>query len=709
MSTTLVTDKPISIDELTDKLDQYLPAEHVQDVRRAYYYAQQAHDGQLRRSGEPYVTHPLAVANILADMHMDPQSLMAAMLHDVIEDTGIPKNALADQFGEAVADLVDGVSKLTQIEFSSRAEMQAENFQKMAMAMARDIRVILVKLADRLHNMRTLGALKPEKARRIARETLDIYAPIANRLGMYDIRLELEDRGFYAQHPLRARRINAALKNARGNRNEIVEDITQAIQRCLIEEGHDVEVTGREKHLWSIYQKMKSKHKSFKEIMDVYAFRIVTDSVDQCYRVLGCIHNLYKPVPGAFKDYIAIPKANGYQSLHTVLVGMHGVPIEVQIRTKEMDLMANNGIASHSLYKANDEDADLAPHTRARDWVQGLLELQKQAGNSMEFIENVKVDLFPDEVYVFTPKGKIIELPQGATPVDFAYAVHTGVGDRCVAARVNNRLTPLSQVLESGQHVQIVTSPGAQPNPGWLDFVATGKARSAIRHFLKTQRHSESVVLGRRMLDRSLHALQSSLEAIADEQLTEVLEKHSFGDEAQLFEAIGLGNLIPLVVAQQLVNQGEGNEVEEAPLVVADGDGMVMSFGVCCRPIPGDQIIGRISPGRGIVVHRDECRNLNEVREKSGELTPVVWSSEVKGEYMSDIRVEVENSRGVFASLAALLAEEGGSIDRVNIAEKDAGYAIIDLTVGVRDRIHLASIIRRVHRKSWVLKAARRK
>ncbi|RMA82068.1 RelA/SpoT family protein [Umboniibacter marinipuniceus] len=711
MSSTLVSDKPITIDELTDKLENYLPAERVQSVRRAYFYAQQAHDGQTRRSGEPYVTHPLAVANILADMHMDPESLMAAMLHDVIEDTGIPKDALSQQFGGAVADLVDGVSKLTQIEFSSRAEMQAENFQKMAMAMARDIRVILVKLADRLHNMRTLGALKPEKGRRIARETLDIYAPIAHRLGMNDIRLELEDRGFYAMHPVRATRIDAAIRSVRGNRNEIVSKITDALQQCLQREGHEVMVSGREKHLWSIYQKMKSKHKSFTEIMDVYAFRIVTQSVDQCYRVLGCIHNLYKPVPGAFKEYIAIPKTNGYQSLHTVLIGMHGVPIEVQIRTAEMDTMANHGIASHSLYKTSDED-DLAPHTRARDWVQGLLQLQQQAGNPLEFIEHVKVDLFPDEVYVFTPKGKIIELPQGATAVDFAYAVHTGVGDRCVAARINNRLSPLSQVLESGQHVQIITSPGGQPNPAWLDFVATGKARSAIRHFLKTQRVSESVVLGKRMLNRTLQAYQKTVDEIDPQEIQRVLEQHQLADANALFEEIGLGNHIPFVMAQQLMAtsaEGELKDVGEVPLLVSDSEGMVMSFAGCCRPIPGDQIIGRISPGKGVVVHRDDCHNLNEVRGKSGELTPVAWSGEVTGEYLADIRVEVENIRGVFASLAALLAEEGGNIDRVDIAEKDAGYAIINLTVGVKSRVHLASILRRVHRKSWVLKSGRKK
>src|SRR5690554_2368148 len=411
-----------NVEALADRISSYLAADQVNLVRRAYYYAEQAHDGQKRRSGEAYITHPLAVADILTSMHALPICLMAAMLHDVIEDTGIAKKAIARQFGETVAELVDGVSKLTQIEFESHAEKQAENFQKMALAMADDLRVILVKLADRLHNMRTLGAMPPEKKRRIAKETLEIYAPIAHRLGMYDLRLEFEDRGFYAMYPLRATRMQAALKTARGNRKELVEQIQTAIEKRLVREGLNALVIGREKHLYSIYQKMRQKKKYFKEIMDVYAFRIVVDSVDTCYRVLGVVHNLYKPVAGEFKDYIAIPKANGYQSLHTVVVGMHGVPIEVQIRTKEMDEMANNGIAAHFLYKSNSNDTINSSHNRARQWVQGLLEMQRRAGDSLEFIENVKIDLFPDEVYVFTPKGKIVELPHGATAVEIGRA-----------------------------------------------------------------------------------------------------------------------------------------------------------------------------------------------------------------------------------------------------------------------------------------------
>src|SRR5690554_4922241 len=530
-----------NVEALADRISSYLAADQVNLVRRAYYYAEQAHDGQRRRSGEAYVTHPLAVANILADMHMDHQSLMAAMLHDVIEDTGIPKEALVAQFGETVAELVDGVSKLTQMNFETKAEAQAENFQKMAMAMARDIRVILVKLADRLHNMRTLGALNAEKRRRIAKETLEIYAPIANRLGMNRIYAEFEDLGFKAMYPMRAARIQSAVKNSRGNRKEIVQKIQESIAHCLEREGLPGEVSGREKHLYSIYQKMRGKRKAFAEIMDVYAFRIVVDKVDTCYRVLGAVHNLYKPFPGRFKDYIAIPKANGYQSLHTTLFGMHGVPIEIQIRTKEMEELANNGIAAHWLYKT-EEDGRRNNHARARQWVKGLLELQQNAGNSLEFIENVKIDLFPDEVYVFTPKGRIMELPKGSTPVDFAYAVHTDVGNTCIACRVNRRLAPLSQALESGATVEIISAPNTQPNPNWLNFVVTGKARTHIRHALKQQRREESVSLGARLLSKALDNLGVRYEDISEARLQALVKENHQDELDDLLEEIGLGD-----------------------------------------------------------------------------------------------------------------------------------------------------------------------
>ncbi len=597
-----------TIEALSHRLSSYLDTPQINLVKRAYFYAEQAHDGQKRRSGEAYITHPLAVADILAHMHMDHQSLMAAMLHDVIEDTGISKKAISRQFGDSVADLVDGVSKLTQIEFESHAEKQAENFQKMALAMANDLRVILVKLADRLHNMRTLGAMPADKKRRIAKETLEIYAPIAHRLGMNDMRLEFEDRGFYAMYPLRATRLQAALKTARGNRKELVEQIQTSIEKRLTREKIVAEVIGREKHLFSIYEKMRQKKKYFKEIMDVYAFRIIVDSVDTCYRVLGVIHNLYKPVAGEFKDYIAIPKANGYQSLHTVLVGMHGVPIEVQIRTREMDEMANNGIAAHFLYKSNSTETINSSHSRARQWVQGLLEMQRRAGDSLEFIENVKIDLFPDEVYVFTPKGKIVELPHGATAVDFAYAVHTDIGNACVACRINGRLAPLSQPLQSGQKVTIITAPGAQPNPNWLNFTVSGKARSGIRHFLKNQRHHQSVALGRRMLSRALADMHIELDNLTEAQQAQLLQAAQVDSLETLLEEIGLGNRVAFAVAKLLQPDAEvkprGPSIY-SPLTIDSSEGMLITFARCCRPIPGDPIIGHVSSGKGLVIHQD--------------------------------------------------------------------------------------------------------
>ncbi|MCB1616542.1 MAG: bifunctional GTP diphosphokinase/guanosine-3',5'-bis pyrophosphate 3'-pyrophosphohydrolase [Pseudomonadales bacterium] len=700
------------ISGLCTRLATYLEPTHINQVRRAYYYAEQAHADQKRRSGEPYVTHPLAVAHILADMRMDHQSLMAAMLHDVIEDTGISKTALGEQFGETVADLVDGVSKLTRIEGSSKAEAQAENFQKMAMAMARDIRVILVKLADRLHNMRTLDVLSPPKRRRIAHETLDIYAPIANRLGMNALRMELQDLGFNAMYPMRAQLISAAVIGARGHRKEVVEKIQHNIERCLQQEGHDAEVIGREKHLYSIYSKMKAKKKSFHEIMDVYAFRIIVDSVDTCYRVLGAIHNLYKPVHGEFRDYIAIPKANGYQSLHTVLVGMHGLPIEVQIRTREMDAMANSGVAAHWLYKTDKKSDTTGSQVRAREWIKGLLELQQSAGNPMEFIEHVKVDLFPDEVYVFTPTGEIIELPNGATAVDFAYAVHTGVGNTCVAARINRRLAPLSEPLQSGQTIAIVTAPGAQPNPAWLNFVKTGKARSAIRHFLKTQRHSDSIELGRKLLNKALLGMNSSLEAITGQQITELVQNSDDKNFDDILEDIGMGNRLAYVVARRLLNGvGSGEhtlaENSQTPLMIDTVDGLMISFAKCCHPIPGDAIVGHLSPGKGLVVHTEGCKNVLDIRANPEKCLPVNWSPNFAGEFLVDLRVEVENNRGIIATLAAKITEQEANIDKIVIEEKDTGYNIIYLTIAVKNRVHLANVMRRVRAITSVLKTVR--
>ncbi|MBY6211513.1 bifunctional GTP diphosphokinase/guanosine-3',5'-bis pyrophosphate 3'-pyrophosphohydrolase [Microbulbifer agarilyticus] len=702
-----------TIDSLAHRLSSYLPPDQIQFVRRAYFYAEQAHEGQTRRSGEPYITHPLAVATILAGMHMDAQSLAAAMLHDVIEDTGIPKAALAEQFGEEIADLVDGVSKLTQFETDSPAEKQAENFQKMALAMARDIRVILVKLADRLHNMRTLGSLKPGKRARIARETLEIYAPIANRLGMNDVRIEFEDRAFFAIYPLRASRLRAALVAARGNRKELLEKIQNAIELRLERENIDALVIGREKHLFSIYQKMRSKKKSFKEIMDVYAFRIIVDSVDTCYRTFGVIHNLYKPVISEFKDYIAIPKSNGYQSLHTVLLGMHGVPIEVQIRTKEMDEMANSGIAAHWLYKSSGDEVLNTGGTsqvRARRWVQGLLEMQQRAGDSLEFIENVKIDLFPDEVYVFTPKGKIIDLPAGATAVDFAYSVHTDIGNSCVAVRINQRLAPLSQPLESGQKVEILTSKNVQPNPNWLNFVVTAKARSAIRHYLKHQRHHDSIALGQRLLEKALTKFDLKLSDLSEEQINRGVKEANYESFENLLEEIGLGNRAAFSAAKLLVPPGttetEASNIS-SPLTIDAQEGMMISFARCCRPIPGDTIMGHISSGKGVVVHRDTCRNAAELREHPENIMAVSWSADVKGEFLGDVRVEVESERGIIARLATRITEEGASIEQIHVDEKDAQHSTIALTLEVTNRVHLAQVMKRLRNLPAVIKIAR--
>jgi len=705
-----------SIHSLDNTLQTYLSADQSNLVKRAYFFAEQAHHGQFRRSGEPYVTHPLAVAGILADMHMDHQSLMAAMLHDVIEDTGIEKLAIEAQFGDTVATLVDGVSKLTQIEFSSQAEKQAENFQKMALAMAKDIRVILVKLADRLHNMRTLGVLQVDKRRRIARETLEMYAPIALRLGMNNMRIEFENLGFAAMHPMRAERISAALRHVRGNRSELVEKIRHQIEVCLVQEGHEAEIIGREKHLFSIYQKMKTKKKSFSEIMDIFAFRIIVDSVDTCYRVLGCIHSLYKPIPGEFKDYIAIPKANGYQSLHTVLMGMHGVPIEIQIRTRDMEDMANNGIAAHWLYKSTDSPSINGSHARARQWVQGLLEMQQRAGNSLEFIESVKIDLFPDEVYVFSPKGDILELPRGATAVDFAYAVHTDVGNSCVACRINRRLAPLSEPLQSGQTVEILTAAGARPNPAWFNYAVTAKARTNIRHFLKHQRKEDSIALGRRLLEKSLLALDAdaTLEGLDKDKTTAYLTETGCQSLDQLMEDIAQGNRVAAITAQQLLGGGQksangsGGFTPE-PVAIRGTEGFMVSYAKCCLPIPGDAIAGYISSERGMVVHKEQCHNLTEVRGNSDKFIPLRWDDEVEGEFSSLLRVEVENRRGMIAVLATRINSLDVNIEKISSEDKDYQFSFVDLEVSVRSRVQLATIMKRLRALKEVRRVIRSK
>tara|TARA_R110000822_G_scaffold129163_2_gene265161 strand:+ start:618 stop:2765 length:2148 start_codon:yes stop_codon:yes gene_type:complete len=711
------------IEAFAERLDRYLEPDQVNLVRRAYFYAEQAHDGQTRRSGEPYVTHPLAVAHILADMHMDHQSLMAAMLHDVIEDTGIPKDALVSQFGDTVAELVDGVSKLTQMTFETKAEAQAENFQKMALAMARDIRVILVKLADRLHNMRTLGALAPEKRRRIAKETLEIYAPIANRLGMHTLSTEFEDLGFKAMHPMRSNMIDRAVRSARGNRKELLNKILESLQECLERQGMPGKVMGREKHLYGIYQKMRGKRKAFTEIMDVYAFRIIVDKPDTCYRVLGAVHGLYKPFPGRFKDYIAIPKSNGYQSLHTTLFGLHGVPIEIQIRTEEMEDMANNGIAAHWVYKSKD-DVINGHHARTRQWLKGVMELQQNAGNSLEFIENVKIDLFPDEVYIFTPKGRIMELPKGSTPVDFAYAVHTDVGNSCIACRVNRRLAPLSEPLQSGQTVEVITAPGARPNPAWLSFVITGKARSNIRHFLKHQRHSESIALGERLLDKVLASFDTTLAEVPAENIQQVLQECDMELMEDLLADIGLGNRMAYVVARRLLansdlgkadtetisaNEPSDADIREMPLAIRGTEGLVVSFARCCNPIPGDPIIGYLSSGKGMVIHQENCSKLADNRHSNEKTLHLTWDKDVSGEFTVELQVELVNERGIIAQLAAGITMADASIDKISVDERDGRVSVVQLVVRVRDRLHLSQLIKRIRALTGVMRITRLK
>jgi len=700
-----------SIVEFAEQLTDYLESDQISAITQAYYYAEKAHDGQVRRSGDPYITHPLAVARILSEMRMDHHSLMAALLHDVIEDTDISKEALAERFNDTIAELVDGVSKLTHLEFETVAEKQAENFQKMALAMAEDIRVIIIKLADRLHNMRTLGVLRPDKRRRIARETLDLYAPIANRLGMNNVRIELEDLGFKALHPMRAARITRAIKRARGNRKELVTQIQEALGEHLKLEGMPGRIIGREKHLAGIYHKMRQQRKPFSEIMDVYAFRIITDSIDSCYRILGAVHNFYKPVEGRFKDYIAIPKANGYQSLHTTLFGMHGVPIEIQIRTEDMEQMGNNGIAAHWLYKSDDKPSH--SHARARKWVQDLLEMQQSAGNSLEFIENFKTELFPHEIFVFTPKGRILELPVGATPVDFAYAVHTGIGHTCVASRINRRLAPLNSVLQSGQTVEVITAPSAKPNMAWLNFVITGKARGSIRHYLKHQQLHEAVELGKRLLHKALLDLNTSLEQLTEQQRSALLKDTQCDDFEQLYGELGMGERMAYGVARLVSgSNNNGAPATEAAITpvnfaVQGTEGLVLSFAKCCHPIPGETIVGHLSVGKGMVVHREKCRNIKDIRNNPEKCVMVSWDENIEGEFSVVLRIEVANQRASVATIATLVTAAEANIEKISIEDQDAKLSLIHLEIYIKDRLHLARVMRRIRSNPIVNRVTR--
>lgn len=697
-------------DELAKKVKLYLNDKQTKVIHQAYLVAEEAHEGQMRRSGEPYITHPVAAAIILADMRMDAQSIMATLLHDVLEDTAVTKEELAAQFGDNVAELVDGVSKLTQIKFESKAEAQAENFRKMVMAMVRDIRVIIVKLADRLHNMRTLGVMPSKKRRRIAIETLEIYAPIANRLGMRDLYTELEDLGFKALYPMRYHAISAAVLRARGNRDELIQKIEQAIKKSLKDFNiPNVQLFGRQKHLYSIYKKMRSKKASFSEIMDVFAFRILTEDIDTCYRVLGAVHRTYKPVPSRFKDYIGIPKANGYQSLHTTLFGPYGVPIEIQIRTEDMDKIAVNGVAAHWIYKSSGFEADEA-QLRAREWVKGLMEMQNNAEDSLEFIENVKIDLFPDEVYVFTPKGDIVEMQRGATPVDFAYRVHSDVGNSCVAVKIDRRLAPLSVPLLNGQTVEVVTAPGARPNPAWLNFVVTGKARSNIRNFLKSQQEKESIAFGKRLLGVALTELSSSLEDIPSDTMKVLLRDLNYKNTKVLYENIGFGNQIALLIAKRLLNYQDSSFAEKEksePLAIKGTEGMMVHYAECCHPIPGDTIVGQLASGKGVKIHVDSCSVVNQFRHKPQEFINLRWDEHVEGEFLVEIVVEVNNQRGVLGILASAIAGAEANIDDVHVDPGDGTHNTLKFKMTVHSRDHLARVMRRLRSNTAVLRLYR--
>jgi RelA/SpoT family (p)ppGpp synthetase len=689
----------------------YLKPKDVARLADAYRFSEAAHAGQKRQSGDPYISHPLAVAEILADWHLDGQTLMAALLHDVTEDTSVTKDEISDTFGKPVAELVDGVSKLDRIEFQSAEDAQAENFRKMLLAMARDVRVILIKLADRLHNMRTLGAVPPAKRRRVARETMEIYAPIANRLGLNTLYHELQELSFMHLYPLRYSVLAKATKAARGNRRETIGRTLEAIKKKLADSGIRATVHGREKHVYSTYRKMIEKHLSFSEVHDIFGARVIVKDVPACYLALGALHALYKPIPGKFKDYIAIPKANGYQSIHTDLIGPYGVPVEVQIRTEEMNHLAESGVASHWMYK-DDSDKLSELQKQTHRWLQSLLEIQHQSGDPHEFLEHVKVDLFPDEVYVFTPKGRILSLPRGATAVDFAYAVHTDIGNRCVAAKVNGELVPLRTELRNGDRVEIITASHAKPNPGWLQYVRTGKARSTIRHFLKTMQYEESAGLGERLLDQALRSLKSSFAEVEDAAWDRALRDGGIRSRGELLADIGLGKRLPAVVARRLVKRPEGGD-EPYPagsVTIRGTEGMAVQLASCCRPIPGDAIVGSIKKGQGLVVHASDCASIVRSRKKEPEQwIDVEWDARTSRLFQAAINVTVENQRGVLAKVASEIAEAGSNIDAISMEEDRAMFTIMRLVLEVANRQHLARVMRALRRLPAVKRISRMK
>lgn len=693
---------------LTDRVKKYLPSSDVQKIKEAFRFSDEAHLGQFRRSGAPYITHPLAVAEILTEWRLDGAAIQAALLHDVIEDCGIEQSQLIEHFGSTVAELVDGVSKLDRLQFSSTEQAQAENFRKMLLAMARDVRVMLIKLADRLHNMRTLESVDSERRRRIARETLEIYAPIAHRLGLNTLFRELEELSFQHLYPLRYQVLNRAVLAARGNRREVLSKMMLAVRKSLADAKLRAEVQGREKTVYGIYRKMADKRLSFSQVLDIYGFRVVVDSVAQCYLALGTLHSLYKPVPGKFKDYIAIPKVNGYQSLHTTLIGPYGTPVEFQIRTRDMHHVAETGVAAHWLYK--DDDSDLSElQSRTHQWLQSLLEIQRQTGDSSEFLEHIKVDLFPDKVYIFTPKGRIVALPRDATPVDFAYSIHTDVGNKTVAARINNEIQPLRTQLKNGDMVEIVTGPEAKPNPAWVSFVRTGKARSEIRHFLRTMKFDESVELGEVLLAQAAHQFNLRISDVSDEQWDAVLKQSDTKSRADLLADIGLGRRLPAVVARQLaLGAGEGEHAQSGgalaqathvPVVVRGTEGMAVQMATCCHPIPDDPIVGHIRKGQGLAVHQTDCQHAQRARRADPDRwIELQWAKDPASNFTVGIDVSALNERGVLGRIAVAIAEADSNILNVHLEDEDAKLALIHFKIQVHDRVHLARVIRALRR-----------
>ena len=701
------------VSELCELLDTYLEPSEVRDIYHAYLFSAEAHDGQERLTGEPYIYHPLAVAKIMAEMHLDDQSIMAAILHDVIEDTPTAKEQIYEQFGHEVAELVDGVSKLTDLTFSSKKEAQAENFRKMMLAMVRDIRIILIKLADRLHNLRTIGVMRQDKQRRIAQETMDIYVPIAQRLGMHNMRLELEVLCFKAIHPFRYSVLEKVVGKNRRNRKEVMRNIETSICAQLESAKIESRIFGREKNLYSIYKKMQAKRISFSEVHDIYAIRIIVDSVDLCYRVLGLVHNLYKPVPGRFKDYIAIAKKNGYQSLHTILFGPKGIVVEVQIRTEEMDLIAESGIAAHWIYKSQNNRSSLLPaNETTHKWLSDIEEIQDNATSSIDFLESVKVDLFPDEIYVFSPAGDIIVLPQGSSAVDFAYAVHSDLGNTCFAVKVDRRISPLSIKLESGQTVEVMVNPSARPKPSWLNFVVTNKARTNIRYYLKHLQSEEAIDLGERLFENALARYQKLPEDLTKADYKNILKGANVKSLKSLYTAIGLGEQLAELLIRNISSihqEQEKNELinQDVPLSIQGTEGVVVNYGKCCHPIPGDPIIGLMTKGKGLVIHRETCKNFDRKNVFKDKAITVSWSKDHSKDFTVEVRVQTANQRGVLATLAAKIANEESNIEHLEVEDQDDASTTITFLLSVKDRKHLARILRVLRNIQHVFKVTR--